>query len=74
MLIIIREKNEKILIGNDIEVVLLGTYGNASRIGIQAPIHIPIFREELYQQLKKGSKLHKRYFPVSTCLIENTQI
>jgi hypothetical protein len=42
MLIITRKRNEKILIGNDIEITILEIGSNRLRVGIQAPKHIII--------------------------------
>ncbi len=51
MLILTRRVGESILIGNDVEVAVLGMKGNQVRIGIRAPSGVPVHREEL---LKRG--------------------
>ena len=46
MLILNRQQGEKILIGDDIKVTILGNQGIV-RVGIDAPKNIRILREEL---------------------------
>ncbi|HED51983.1 MAG TPA: carbon storage regulator [Gammaproteobacteria bacterium] len=47
MLILTRRVGETLLIGDDIEVTVLGVKGNQVRVGIEAPKTIPVIREEL---------------------------
>lgn len=47
MLILTRKDGESILIGKDIEVVMLGHNGNSTRVGIVAPHNVTILRKEL---------------------------
>jgi len=48
MLVLTRKSNQSVMIGDDIEVSVLAIIGEKVRIGIQAPRHIPVFREEIY--------------------------
>lgn len=54
MLILTRRVGESILIGQDIEVAVLGLKGNQVRIGIRAPTGVPVHREELLTRGKSG--------------------
>jgi carbon storage regulator len=47
MLVLSRKINETILIGDDVKVTLLAVDGDKIKLGIDAPQHIKIFREEL---------------------------
>ncbi len=47
MLILTRRISEKLIIGTDVNVIVLGVKGNQVRLGIEAPIDINIAREEL---------------------------
>ena len=47
MLVLSRKINETILIGDDVKVTLLAVEGDKIKLGIDAPRHIKIFREEL---------------------------
>ncbi len=53
MLILSRRMYEVIRIADDIQVILLGVCGQSARIGIQAPDYVSIYREEVYQRIKK---------------------
>ena len=47
MLVLSRKLNEKIIIDGNIYLTVLRIQGNQVRLGIEAPGHIGIFREEL---------------------------
>lgn len=51
MLILTRRTGEAIMIGDDVQVVVLGVKGNQVRIGITAPKDLPVHREEIYQKV-----------------------
>ena len=46
MLVLGRKVGEKILIGDDVEVVILGVQGDKIRVGITAPDHVRVMRPE----------------------------
>ncbi len=48
MLTLYRKVNEKIRIGDDVEIVVIEIRGTSVRIGIKAPTDIPVDREEIY--------------------------
>ena len=47
MLVLTRKPGTAILIGDDIEVYILGVDGNSVKVGIQAPKEIHILRKEI---------------------------
>ena len=53
MLILTRRMNETLMVGDDVRVTVLGINGNQVRIGVQAPRHIPVHRQEIYEKIKK---------------------
>ena len=53
MLILTRRINEKLVIGGNVTVTVLGVRGNQVRIGVEAPIEVPVHREEVYQRILK---------------------
>ena len=56
MLILTRKINQKLIINDNIEVVILESYKNAVKIGVNAPNNVQIYREEVYNEIKKSNK------------------
>ncbi len=52
MLILTRRLEETLVINDDITVTVLGIQGNQVRIGINAPKHVSVHREEIYNRIK----------------------
>lgn len=52
MLILTRRVGESLIIGDDIEINILGIKGNQVRIGINAPDEVSVHREEIYLKIK----------------------
>lgn len=51
MLVLSRKKNERIMIGNDIEVTIVEIRGDRVKLGFIGPQEVPIHREEVYQRI-----------------------
>ena len=61
MLILTRKLNEKIFIGEDIALVIVGIENNRVKLGIDAPADVTILREEILDKsknLKIDAALH----------------
>ncbi len=56
MLVLSREKEQIIMIGEDITITICDIRGDKVRVGIEAPKHIPIHRKEIYDNIKRESK------------------
>jgi carbon storage regulator len=52
MLIVTRRIGERIIIGSDVIVTVLGMKGGQVRIGIEAPKSVPVHREEIFERIK----------------------
>ena len=53
MLVLTRKSNQSIMIGDDIEVSVLSVLGEKVRVGIQAPRDIPVYRKEVYLEIRR---------------------
>jgi carbon storage regulator len=53
MLILTRKLGERITIGDDIVITLLDIKGMHVRVGIEAPKHIEIHRQEIYDRIRE---------------------
>ncbi|MCC7084404.1 MAG: carbon storage regulator CsrA [Pirellulales bacterium] len=60
MLVLSRKRGEKIVIGGVIEVTIIELKGDRIRIGIEAPLEVPIHRQEVFERLQNESL---RQFP-----------
>lgn len=56
MLALTRKKGESIMIGDNIEVVVLGITGEQTRLGIIAPKTVSVHRKEVYEQIQIENK------------------
>lgn len=53
MLVLSRQRDESIMIGNDVEITVVDIRGDKVRLGINAPPHIPVHRREIYDAMKQ---------------------
>jgi carbon storage regulator len=56
MLVLSRKKGEAIMIGDDIELVILDVGGDSIKIGIVAPQEVQIFRKEVYLTIQHSNE------------------
>ena len=56
MLALTRKKNESIIIGDNIEIVILGVQGEQVKLGIAAPRNITIHRKEIYDLIQQENR------------------
>jgi len=56
MLVLSRQRDETIVIGDDIEITIVDIRGEKVRLGINAPPHVPVHRKEVYEAIKRESQ------------------
>ncbi|HMU26868.1 MAG TPA: carbon storage regulator CsrA [Solirubrobacterales bacterium] len=54
MLVLTRKKEQSIIIGENVEIMVLGVSGDKVRLGITAPREVDVFRKEVIDE--RGSK------------------
>ncbi len=56
MLVLSRQKDESIVIGDDIEITIVDVRGDKVRLGINAPKSIPVHRREVYEAIQREKR------------------
>lgn len=56
MLVLSRQKDETIMIGDDVEITVVDIRGDKVRLGITAPPHIPVHRKEVYEAIQRENR------------------
>lgn len=60
MLVLSRHRDEKIIIGDNIIVTVVDIRRDRVRLGITAPPHIPVHREEVYEAIQREKRAAAR--------------
>ncbi len=63
MLVLSRQKDESIMIGDDVEIVIVDVRGDKVRLGITAPKEIPVHRREVYEAIQREKSENKEEQP-----------
>jgi carbon storage regulator len=56
VLVFTRRRGETIMIGDGIEVRVLRSGRDGVRLGIVAPTHVPVHRQEVYEQIRQANR------------------
>lgn len=56
MLVLSRQRDETIMIGDDIEITVVDIRGDKVRLGITAPNSVPVHRKEVYEAIKRENR------------------
>ncbi len=59
MLVLSRQKDESIIIGDDIKITIVDVRGDKVRLGINAPRSISVHREEIYEAIQREKTQQK---------------
>ena len=57
MLVLSRKLNESIVINENVVVTVLSVKGDSVRLGINAPVEIPVHRQEVYEKMQNEEVL-----------------
>ena len=60
MLVLSRQKDESIMIGDDVEIKIVDVRGDKVRLGIAAPRDIPVHRREVYDAIQREKSEQKK--------------
>ena len=56
MLVLSRQRDETIMIGDDVQITIVDIRGDKVRLGISAPRHIQVHRKEVYDAIKRENE------------------
>lgn len=63
MLVLSRQKDESIMIGDDVEITIVDVRGDKVRLGINAPRNIAVHRKEIYLAIQKEKEGNEQAHP-----------
>jgi carbon storage regulator len=66
MLVLSRQRDESIMIGDNIVVTIVDIRGDKVRLGINAPSEIPVHRQEVYEAIQRENLRASRLEPSDT--------
>ena len=66
MLVLSRQRDESIMIGDNIVVTIVDIRGDKVRLGINAPTEIPVHRQEVYEAIQRENLRAARLDPKDT--------
>lgn len=55
MLVLTRKTNESIMIGDQVEIVIVDIHGDQVKVGIRAPREVAVHRKEVYDEIKRAN-------------------
>ncbi|MDD5458931.1 MAG: carbon storage regulator CsrA [Phycisphaerae bacterium] len=61
MLVLSRRKDESIMVGDDVEIIIVDVRGRKVRLGITAPKHIAVHRKEIYEAIQRQKKEERKH-------------
>jgi carbon storage regulator len=56
MLVLSRQRDESIFIGDNIKITIVDIRGDKVRLGIEAPTEIPVHRQEVYEAIQRETQ------------------
>lgn len=74
MLVLSRQRDESIMIGDNIVVTIVDIRGDKVRLGINAPTEIPVHRQEIYEAIQRENLRASRVDPKDTRALASPSI
>lgn len=56
MLVLSRQRDESVIIGDDVVITIVDVRGDKVRLGIDAPTEIPVHRREVYEAIQRENQ------------------
>jgi len=56
MLVLSRKLNQSIMIGDDVQIVVVSIDRDTVKLGIQAPREVPVHRAEVYEEIQRTNR------------------
>lgn len=56
MLVLSRQRDESIFIGDNIKITIVDIRGDKVRLGIEAPSEVPVHRQEVYEAIQRQNR------------------
>ncbi len=56
MLVLSRQRDESIMIGDNVQITIVDIRGDKVRLGIMAPSEIPVHRKEVYDAIQRENR------------------
>jgi len=63
MLVLSRQRDESIMIGDNVVVTIVDIRGDKVRLGIDAPTEIPVHRQEVYEAIQRENRAASQMHP-----------
>ncbi|MGA2034596.1 MAG: carbon storage regulator CsrA [Thermoguttaceae bacterium] len=63
MLVLSRQRDESIVIGDKVVITIVDIRGDKVRLGIEAPAEIPVHRQEVYDAIQRENQRARHLDP-----------
>jgi len=73
MLVLSRQRDQTIMIGDEIEITVVDIRGDKVRLGINAPPEIPVHRKEVYEAIKRENRAAASVKPEDVAKVASIQ-
>jgi carbon storage regulator len=77
MLVLSRQRDESIMVGDNVQITIVDIRGDKVRLGIVAPAEIPVHRKEVYDAIqrenRKAAEVSREDLPVAATRPRNTR-